>query len=97
MYTATMEYSFLETNREKLCHIWKDLVLKKAEQQPGFIRMQFLCSKTHALAIGTWQKENDAQSFMKTGVFVKLLEEISALLTEEPSPRIWELKYFSEA
>lgn len=97
MYTATMEYSFLETNREKICQIWKDKVLKEAEQQPGFVRMQFLCAKTHAMAIGTWQEESNAQDFMKTGVFVKLMEDLSALLTEEPRPRIWELKYFSEA
>jgi len=97
MYTATMEYAFQESNKNQICTLWRNQVLKLAEKQPGFIRMQFLCSKTHAMAIGTWEDESYAQDFMKTGVFVKLMERFATLLTEDPRPRIWELKYFSEA
>ena len=97
MYTATMEYRFDGNRKEKVCLLWRDRVLKLAERQPGFVRMQFLTSEDSALAVGTWESRSHAEEFMKTGVFRNLMEELKPLLAAEPIPRSWELTFYSQA
>jgi heme-degrading monooxygenase HmoA len=98
MYTATMRYYFKPEYFEQACETWKSVVFKLARKQPGFIRMQFLTQNEEgiALAIGTWKSQEDAQNFMKTGVFKELLNDLRNVTLKTPEPEIWNLKYFGE-
>ncbi|MDA3852542.1 MAG: hypothetical protein PF447_14925 [Spirochaetaceae bacterium] len=96
MYTATMEYIFNEKDEVEISNLWKDQVLVEAEKQPGFIRTFWLVQPGKAMAIGCWEKEIDAKNFMLTGVFKKLIKEIQPYLLENPEPRVWDLKSFSQ-
>ena len=97
MYTAVMEYHFKPEHFAKACQIWQLEILELAQQQPGFIRMQFLTREgEYALAIGTWRAAEDAQAFMRTGVFIRLLEKFSDVLLEKPQPQIWQTRYYAE-
>ncbi|MDC7232794.1 MAG: hypothetical protein PQJ58_06155 [Spirochaetales bacterium] len=95
MYTATVVYEFREEAFEEACRIWEEEVLVLGQKQPGFVRMQFLTAPPRAMAIGTWEDESCAQAFMQTGVFKTLLEKLKPLLTGEPRPQVWDLKYFA--
>lgn len=98
MYTAVMEYHFKQEDFEEACRIWKEQVIELAKDQKGFVRMQFLTrTGGYAMAIGTWEATEYAQAFMKTGVFIELLENLEDMLEEKPSPVIWETKYYAEA
>lgn len=97
MYTAVMEYHFHEEHFAQACTIWHDEVLALAHRQPGFIRMQFLVRDNHrALAIGTWQTQDAAQAFMRTGVFKQLLAKLQSMLVSQPTPVIWDTLYYCE-
>lgn len=97
MYTATMLYSIKEDYLKEAQKLWKTKVMDLAEQQEGFIRMQFLSNnKNKAMAIGTWKEKKYAENFMKKGVFKELMEDMWKMLTSEPQPTIWDLKHYSE-
>jgi len=97
MYTATMVYEFKEDQFDRACELWNEHVLTRAAKQPGLVRMQFLTAAPTAMAIGTWEDSSSAQAFMQTGVFKTLMEILEPLLAEQPKPRIWDLKYFTES
>jgi len=98
MYTAVMEYHFKKESFVDACETWNNEVIKLAKEQPGFVRMQFMIRDgEYALAIGTWEKQEDAQNFMKTGIFKDLLEKFADILVETPTPAIWDTIYYAEA
>lgn len=98
MYTAVMEYHFKKEQFVNACETWNSEVIDLAKKQPGFVRMQLMTRDgEYALAIGTWAKQEDAQNFMKTGIFKDLLEKFAEILVETPSPTIWETIYYAEA
>ena len=94
MYTATMHYRLRYGSFERACQLRRDHVLQAAASQPGFVRMQFLSADPEALAIGTWRDKTDAENFMKTGVFARLMVDLEALCEERPQPKVWDLRYF---
>ncbi|OQY40307.1 MAG: hypothetical protein B6226_00135 [Candidatus Cloacimonetes bacterium 4572_65] len=97
MYTATMRYYFKVENMVECIEKWEEDVLEVAEEQEGFIRMQFLAKKDgEAMAIGTWDEKKYAEAFMKTGIFKKILEDFAPFMTKEPSPEIWTTVLYSE-
>lgn len=96
MYTATMEYSFKPERLADAVLLWKEEVMNHAVAQPGFVRMQFLTQDGgQCLALGTWEKKEDAEAFMRTGVFKKLMDKLTGLTTAEPKPRIWDLVHYA--
>ena len=97
MYTATMKYVFAEADFTEGCNLWKWIVLEKAKQAPGLIRMQLLLAPPIALAIGTWKDKKDAEAFMKTGVFKKLTDSLEGKLSSPPQPEIWTLDAYWQA
>jgi heme-degrading monooxygenase HmoA len=96
MYTATMLYHFKEDSFEKACEIWKNEVMEHARSQPGFVRMQLLVARPHALAMGTWEDNAHARRFMETGVFKRLLDRLTDMVETNPEQSIWDLKYFAQ-
>jgi hypothetical protein len=96
MYTATMEYRFKAEDFDTACRIWEAIVFKAAASQEGFIRMQLLVAPPAALAVGTWKTRENAMSFMETGVFKTLLDQLAPYLDGEPRPRVWDLLHFAE-
>lgn len=97
MYTATMNYRFKPDDFNKACSLWEQHVFASAKSQPGFVRMQFLVDAPQAMAIGTWKSKSDAEAFMQTGVFKKLMAAIEGYCDGQPSPHVWQLRNFSEA
>lgn len=96
MYTAVMEYEFLPEHFDEACTIWHDEVIQLATRQTGFVRMQFMVRDgSKALAIGTWENQDAAQAFMRTGVFKQLLAKLSGMLVSQPNPTIWDTRYYS--
>ena len=96
MYTATMLYQFKEEAFEEACAIWNEEIMEHARTQPGFIRMQLLVDRPKALAIGTWETNDDARRFMQTGVFRRLLGRLTGLTSQPPQQTIWDLRYYRE-
>ena len=95
MHTAVMEYQFKKEGFEKAVKIWEEEVIELAKEQPGFVRMQLLTrDNQYALAIGTWKSPEFAQAFMRTGVFIKLLDKLDAFLVGKPNPVIWQTHLF---
>ncbi len=96
MYTATMLYHFKDERFDEACTIWNEEIMEHAQRQPGFIRMQLLTARPKALAIGTWEDNDHASRFMRTGVFKRLLGRLQGLVVDPPQQTIWELKYFRQ-
>jgi heme-degrading monooxygenase HmoA len=98
MYTATMRYYFKPEDFETACEVWHSKVLASACKQSGFVRMQLLENPEEgvALAISTWKSREDAQAFMKTGIFKELLHELADLTVKAPDSEIWNLKFYKE-
>jgi quinol monooxygenase YgiN len=97
MYTAVMEYEFHPEQFNEACTIWHDEVIQLATKQPGFVRMQFMVRNgSKALAIGTWENQEAAQVFMRTGVFKQLLTKLEGMLVSQPNPVIWDTRYYAE-
>ena len=98
MHTAMMNYRFVPERLEEACSIWQEEVLEVARGHEGFVRMQLYSRPTgEALAIGTWQSRDNAEAFMQTGVFKRLLARLEGLTAEEPKPSRWALRSFAEA
>ncbi len=98
MYHAMMNYYFKPECMEDGFQKWRSGVAHIIGKQPGFIRVQFYeGADGHALAIGTWESEKDAENFMKTGVFANLLESFDGMLADKPYGRPYKLRYFEEA
>jgi len=97
MYTATMIYKFKANDFAGACALWQRHVLESARNQPGFVRMQFLVDSPQAMAIGTWQAKSHAEAFMQTGVFQRLMAELTQFCDSPPIPHIWDLLYFEQA
>jgi quinol monooxygenase YgiN len=96
MYTATMTYHFKDDSFDAGCEIWKQEIIEHAKSQAGFVRMQFLVARPKAMAVGTWESNANARSFMETGVFKRLMAKVQPMLSEQPQQNVWELKYFAE-
>ncbi len=97
MYTATMDYSFHPDRQEEACRIWEEEILTHARTQEGFVRLQLLSGERgRVMAIGTWENKDAAEAFMRTGVFVKLMDRIGSMTTGDPRPRIWELRSYAD-
>ena len=97
MYTATMLYAFKDEAFDQACEIWRDEILEHAKAQKGFVRMQFLAARPKAMAIGTWERNDDARAFMETGVFKRLMGKLQTLVSEQPQQTIWDLRYFASS
>ena len=98
MYTATMRYYFKPEEMVKCIEKWEEQVLEIAEEQEGFVRMQFLVKENgETMAIGTWEEKENAEAFMKTGIFKKILEEFEPFMTAKPVGEIWSTVLHSEA
>lgn len=97
MYTATMRYEFRDEAFDEACALWRTTVLAEAKEAKGLVRMQFLTARPVALAIGTWKDKSFAESFMKTGVFRRLMDRIKAMNAVEPKSELWALDSFFEA
>ena len=96
MFTAIMRFHFKDEHFDRGCAIWLETVPDAAQRQKGCVQIQFLSSRPYALAIGTWQKADDAQVFMKTGIFDRLLSTLSETLAEQPEPSVWSTLYTSK-
>jgi len=102
LFTAAMCYRASEDNFSQMCRIWKDEVFSSAQGIPGLISMQLLTEKAdqehnknlppvrQAFAVGIWESVSDAQNYMKTGVFTRLLERLDGLLAAPPESRPWD-------
>lgn len=92
MYTATMEYQFKPGMLERGLDIWEKIVLPGAKGRKGLHRMLVLNQEgDRLLALGVWEDKTDAEDFMRTGIFKRLMEELTPLLVRDPLPRIWTL------
>jgi len=98
MYTATMEYQFKPKDVAEGCRIWRETVLEIARGRKGFVRMQLFSQTTGpVLAMGTWESKQDAEAFMRTGVFITLKEKLAPLMQGEPQQRLWNLEVFADS
>lgn len=95
MFTAIMKFHFKDELFERGCALWLGIIPDAARNQPGCVQIQFLTSKPYALAIGTWEKNDYAQEFMKTGIFDRLLATLKETLAEQPEPSVWTTSYLS--
>tara|TARA_Y100001933_G_C18472335_1_gene344742 strand:- start:209 stop:412 length:204 start_codon:yes stop_codon:yes gene_type:complete len=50
-----------------------------------------------ALAIGTWASKDDADRFMKTGVFADIIKTFGDCMSDQPRGGDYKLEYFEEA
>lgn len=97
MYNAIMHYHFKKERMEEAVSLWKSGVADKIGKQPGFVRVQFYTHEDGtAIAIGTWEKREDAENFMKTGVFADLLQTFGDCMAEQPRSKDYELAYFEQ-
>ncbi|PID29671.1 MAG: hypothetical protein CSB55_01535 [Candidatus Cloacimonadota bacterium] len=97
MFTAMVEYTFKPESLEEACKLWEEHVLELAKKQKGFIRLQFYTKPDgKALAMGTWERKEDAMAFMATGVFKDLLAKLMLQTAEPPKHQTWDLKYFAD-
>lgn len=97
MYTATMRYFFKPEKLADCIEKWQEDVLEVAEEQEGFVRMQFLAKENgEAMAIGTWDEKEYADKFMLTGIFKKILADFEPYMTKQPVPEIWNTVLYSE-
>lgn len=95
MYVATMEYPLKsEADPQHVAGLWKEVVLPSAQGRPGLIRMQLYSAAGALLAVGTWRHKDDAEAFMRTGVFVTLKEALGPWLAGDPRPRLWSEEAF---
>ena len=95
MFTAVMKFHFKDESFDKGCTVWLDMIPDAAKNQPGCIQIQLLTAKPYALAIGTWEKSDYAQEFMKTGIFDRLLAALKEILEEQPEPSVWTTRFTS--
>ena len=109
-FTAAMCYRAKKENFSELCRIWKDEVFSCAPEIPGLISMQWLTERSDqnqdadlqpvqkAYAVGIWEAVSDAQNYMKTGVFKKLLERLDGILEAPPESMPWDAAcYYSRS
>ncbi|WP_430884635.1 antibiotic biosynthesis monooxygenase family protein [Fusibacter sp. JL216-2] len=98
MYNAVMKYNFKPERLKEAVGIWKTGVADKIAKQPGFIRVQFYTKENgEALAIGTWESKDDADRFMKTGVFADIIKTFGDCMSDQPRGGDYTLEYFEEA
>ncbi len=93
-YTATMHYPVEPKMLEEFVRLWEERILRLAQTQPGFVRMQLLTRFDEALAMGTWQTKKHAEAFMSLGPFRGLMASLKGILTGAPKPIVWDLAAF---
>lgn len=92
-----MRYFFKSEKLAECIEKWQEDVLEVAEEQEGFVRMQFLAKENgEAMAIGTWDAKEYAEKFMQTGIFKKILTDFEPYMTKQPVPEIWNTVLYSE-
>jgi len=97
MHNAIMKYSFKPERLEEAVTLWKTGVADKIGRQPGFIRVQFYTQETgEAIAIGSWETKEHAETFMKTGVFADILKTFGDCMQEQPRGGEYNLVYFEQ-
>jgi pentatricopeptide repeat protein len=97
MYNVLMNYFFKKDQVDAAFDIWKNAVAKKLNEQPGFIRAQFYkFPDGRAVAIGSWEKKENADNFMKTGVFKDLLSDFEKMMVKLPEHNEVDMLYFEE-
>ncbi|NQT57451.1 MAG: hypothetical protein HQ557_00570 [Bacteroidetes bacterium] len=102
MFTAAMCYRAKKENFSEMCRIWQDEVFLSAPKIPGLISMQLLTEKVkpdqtmgsqslqQAFAVGIWDSLHDAENYMKTGVFKRLLERLDGVMETLPESKPWD-------
>ncbi len=97
MHNAIMKYNFKPERLEEAVRIWKSGVADKIGKQPGFIRVQFYTQPNgEALAIGSWESKEDADTFMKTGVFADIIKTFGDCMQDQPRGGEYSLVYFEQ-
>jgi len=97
MYNAFVFYRFKPEKLEEAKNIWQQGILGKIKEQPGFIRVQFYSKENgQAIALGSWETQEHAQAFMRTGVFADIKDSFGECLLEAPNPEEFKLDYFIE-
>jgi len=91
MYTAMVTYHFRPEALAEGVAVWEEEVLGKVQEQPGFRGVQLYTRPDGAmLAIGTWDRPEDAQAFMRTGVFKELTARLEPLMNRPPEQGPWD-------
>lgn len=97
MFHAVMRYQFRPEHQREAIALWENAVKGKIEVQPGFSRVQLYAHPDgEVMAIGSWRAKEDAEMFMKTGVFKRILEDLEPYLLEQPQNRVYDLQWFAE-
>jgi len=97
MYTAIMTYPCKPEHVSDAADYWMQVVLDKARQQPGFVRMQLYTREEGTMmAMGTWKEKKHAEDFMQTGIFKKLTEGLNDWLAGTPTPLEWDIVCFAQ-
>lgn len=94
MYHAHMVYKFKEGCLEEGVRIWQEAVGDKIKDAEGFIRVQLYTRENEMMAIGSWASKENAESFMRTGIFKDIMAHFGDLLTDIPINQTYELRYF---
>ncbi len=94
MFASTMRYKFKEGKGREGSKIWNDIVFHTGMEQEGVISLQILLNEDEALAIGIWDGEEYAQRFMKTGIFIDLMNKLESILLKKPQAERWEAEAF---
>lgn len=95
MYTAIVRYFFEPSAMEEAIVLWEAEVLSKVQAQPGFAGVQLYAGpEGEVLAIGSWEAQEYAQAFMRTGVFKDLTERLAPLMTRNPEMGPWDQRHF---
>lgn len=94
MYTAMVTYTFRPEALEEGVAIWEAEVLSRVQAQPGFRGVQLYTRADGAmLAVGSWNRQEDAQAFMRTGVFKDLTARLAPLMTQPPDQGPWDRRH----
>jgi heme-degrading monooxygenase HmoA len=94
MYHAIMTYHFKPEHLESAISLWKSGVASLISKQPGFVDVKFYTDeKGTAIAIGTWESEEYANLFMKTGIFADLLKSFNNMMSDLPRGGAFDLVY----
>lgn len=97
MHNTIVKYKFKTENLNEAIELWKSGVYDKVKNQKGFIRVQLYSNEDGTcIAIGSWENKEDAQNFMKTGVFKDILKSFGDFLIEKPELKEYDLKYFAD-
>lgn len=97
MYTAIMNYYFKPEYVDEGVALWRQMIGEHLEEQEGFIRAQLYSNVNGSvIAIGNWQNQADAETYMRKGDFARLLKVLEPMMEKMPQGSNYELEYFIE-